>query len=115
RQGLRHQQFRLSGQPDEARKGSHGTRGSSMGWVMVLMPLTLLVMGVPIFFLLLATCITAVTFFSKLPHPIVHQVMFDSVSKFPLIAVPFFIFTGDLMSNGGLSTRLLRWVASMVG
>jgi C4-dicarboxylate transporter DctM subunit len=86
-----------------------------VGWVMVLMPLTLLVMGVPIFLLLLATCITAVVFFTSLPHVVVHQVVFDSLNKFPLIAAPFFIFTGDLMSRGGLSTRLLRWVASMVG
>lgn len=86
-----------------------------MGWVMVLMPLTLLVMGVPIFLLLLATCITTVVFFTTLPHVIVHQVVFDSLNKFPLIAVPFFIFTGDLMSSGGISARLLRWVAAMIG
>ena len=86
-----------------------------MGWVMVLMPLTLLAMGVPIFLLLLATCITTVVFFTTLPHVIVHQVVFDSLNKFPLIAVPFFIFTGDLMSSGGISARLLRWVASMIG
>src|SRR5262245_62776070 len=82
---------------------------------MVAMPVTLLVMGVPIFLLLLATCITAVVFFTTLPHVVVHQVVFDSLNKFPLIAVPFFIFTGDLMSKGGISTRLLRWVASMIG
>jgi len=82
---------------------------------MVVMPLTLLVMGVPIFLLLLATCITAVVFFTSLPHVVVHQVVFDSLNKFPLIAVPFFIFTGDLMSRGGISTRLLRWMASMIG
>jgi C4-dicarboxylate transporter DctM subunit len=86
-----------------------------VGWMMVLMPLTLLVMGVPIFLLLLATCITTVVFFTTLPHVIVHQVVFDSLNKFPLIAVPFFIFTGDLMSSGGISARLLRWVASMIG
>jgi C4-dicarboxylate transporter, DctM subunit len=86
-----------------------------VGWVMVLMPLTLLIMGVPIFLLLLATCITVVVFFTTLPHVIVHQMVFDSLNKFPLIAVPFFIFTGDLMSRGGISTRLLRWVASMIG
>jgi C4-dicarboxylate transporter, DctM subunit len=86
-----------------------------VGWVMVLMPLTLLVMGLPIFLLLLATCITAVVFFTRLPHVVVHQIVFDSLNKFPLIAVPFFIFTGDLMSRGGISTRLLRWVSSMVG
>lgn len=86
-----------------------------MGWVLTLMPLTLLVMGVPIFLLLLATCITAVVFFTTLPHVVVHQVVFDSLNKFPLIAVPFFIFTGDLMSRGGISTRLLRWVSSLIG
>ncbi len=29
--------------------------------------------------------------------------------------MPFFIFAGDLMSRGGISTRLLRWVSSMIG
>jgi C4-dicarboxylate transporter DctM subunit len=86
-----------------------------MGWVMVFMPLALLLMGVPIFLLLLTTCITVVVFVLKMPHEVVHQILFDSLNKFPLIAVPFFIFTGDLMSRGGLSIRLMRWVASMFG
>ena len=86
-----------------------------MGWVMSILPLVLLLLGVPIFLLLLTTCITAIVFFSKLPHTVVHQLMFDALNKFPLIAVPFFIFTGDLMSRGGLSARLMRWVASMFG
>jgi C4-dicarboxylate transporter DctM subunit len=86
-----------------------------MGWVMVWMPLVLLLLGIPIFLLILTTCITAVVFFSKLPHAVLHQVLYDGIAKFPLIAVPFFLFTGDLMSRGGLSKRLLRWVASMVG
>lgn len=86
-----------------------------MGWVMAIMPVVMLLLGFPIFLLLLTTCITAIVFFSTLPHTIVHQVLFDSLNKFPLIAVPFFIFTGDLMSRGGLSARLMRWVASMFG
>ncbi len=69
----------------------------------------------PIFLLLLTTCITAVVFFTKLPHTVIPQLLFDALNKFPLIAVPFFIFTGDLMSRGGLSARLMRWVASMFG
>ena len=51
----------------------------------------------------------------SVPLTAVHQIMFDSLNKFALIAVPFFIFAGDLMSRGGLSQRLLRWVASMIG
>jgi len=82
---------------------------------MVLMPLTLLLLGIPIFLLVLATCIAAVVFFSTLPHAVVHQLLYDAIAKVPLIAVPFFLFTGDVMSHGGLSKRLLRWVASMFG
>src|SRR5262249_15674829 len=81
---LSHRQIRLAG-------------GAPMGWAMTIIPLALLLLGVPIFLLLLTTCITAIVFFSKLPHMVVHQLMFDSLNKFPLIAVPFFIFTGDLM------------------
>lgn len=86
-----------------------------MGWVMVLMPLILLLAGIPIFLLVLVTCITAVAFFSSIPYAIIHQVLYDSVAKVPLVAVPFFLFTGDVMSRGGLSKRLLRLVASMFG
>ena len=86
-----------------------------MGWVMTILPLAMLLAGMPIFLLLLTTCITAIVFFSKVPHEVVHQILFDALNKFPLIAVPFFIFTGDLMSRGGLSARLMRWIASMFG
>ena len=86
-----------------------------MGWVMAFLPLAMLMLGFPIFLLLLTTCIVVIVFIAKLPHEVVHQVLFDALNKFPLLAVPFFIFTGDLMSRGGLSQRLMRWVASMFG
>jgi C4-dicarboxylate transporter DctM subunit len=41
--------------------------------------------------------------------------MFSSIDKFALLAVPFFIFAGDLMGRGGVSRRLVRWVLSMMG
>src|ERR1700694_4192035 len=86
-----------------------------MGWVSVFLPLTLLLLGIPIFLLLLTTCIAVIVFFSKLPHEVGHQILYDSLNKFPLIAVPFFIFTGELMSRGGLSVRLMGGSASMFG
>ncbi len=86
-----------------------------MGWVMVLMPITMLVLGFPIFLILLSTSLTILLFFMSVPLTAVHQIMFDSLNKFALLAVPFFIFAGDLMTRGGLSQRLLRWVSSMIG
>jgi C4-dicarboxylate transporter DctM subunit len=86
-----------------------------MGYVLVLMPLILLALGFPIFLILLSTSLVALLFFFNVPLTVVHQVMFDSMNKYALLAVPFFIFTGDLMSRGGISVRLLRWVTSIIG
>ena len=86
-----------------------------MYWVMSILPFALLLLGFPIFLLLLATSLIILTFFFSVPMTIVHQAIFNSLNKFPLLAVPFFIFAGDLMSRGGISKRLLRWVASLVG
>jgi C4-dicarboxylate transporter, DctM subunit len=86
-----------------------------MGWVLAFLPLILLVIGFPIFLILLTTVLVVLLFFMNVPLTVVHQVMFDSLNKFALLAVPFFIFAGDLMTRGGMSTRLLRWVSSMVG
>ena len=82
---------------------------------MVGMPLVLLVLGFPIFLVLLATSATVLVFFSDDPATVIHQVMFGSIDKFALLAVPFFIFAGELMSRGGVSIRLINWVASIIG
>ena len=50
--------------------------------VMVVLPVLLLILGIPIFLILLATAEVALLFF-KLPTTVVHQVMFDSLNKFP--------------------------------
>lgn len=86
-----------------------------MGYVLVLAPLTMLALGFPIFLILLSTSLVVLMFFMSVPLTVVQQVMFDSMNKYALLAVPFFIFTGDLMTRGGMSVRLLRWVSSMIG
>jgi C4-dicarboxylate transporter, DctM subunit len=86
-----------------------------MYWVMGLFPFVLLLLGFPIFLLLLSTSLLILALFFDVPMTAVHQNIFNSLNKFPLLAVPFFIFAGDLMSRGGISERLLRWVASIFG
>jgi C4-dicarboxylate transporter DctM subunit len=86
-----------------------------MYWVMGLLPFVLLLLGFPIFLLLLSTSLLILALFFDVPMTAVHQNIFNSLNKFPLLAVPFFIFAGDLMSRGGISERLLRWVASVFG
>ena len=86
-----------------------------MEWAMAVLPVVLLVLGFPVFLVLLATSVAVLVFFSNDPATVIHQVMFDAVSKFALIAVPFFIFAGEMMSRGGVSGRLVAWVSSIVG
>lgn len=82
---------------------------------MALLPVTLLVLGFPFFLILLATSAAVLVLFTNVPATALHQVMFSSLDKYALLAVPFFIFAGDLMGRGGVSQRLIRWVTSMIG
>ncbi len=86
-----------------------------MYWVMGLLPLGLLILGFPIFLILLATSAILAVFFMGVPATQLHLTMFGSVDKFALIAVPFFLFAGELMGRGGISRRIIDWVLAAVG
>ena len=86
-----------------------------MGWAMALIPFALLVLGVPIFLILLVTVIVLLALFMNVPFTVVPLTMFGSIDKFALLAVPFFIFAGEVMGQGGISDRLIRWVQSIFG
>jgi C4-dicarboxylate transporter DctM subunit len=82
---------------------------------LALLPVLLMVLGFPFFLVLLATAASVLAFAGDMPATALHQVMFSSIDKFALLAVPFFIFAGDLMGRGGVSRRIIRWVTSMLG
>lgn len=86
-----------------------------MGWVMALLPIALLVAGFPFFVVLLGTVAIVLMFFGTIPATAAHQVMFGALDKYALLAVPFFIFAGDLLGRGGVSVRLVRWVQAIIG
>jgi len=68
----------------------------------------LLVLGVPIA-ISLGVASSVVLFTSaKVSSSFIPQGLVTSIDSFPLMAVPFFILAGDLMSQGGLSSRLLN-------
>src|SRR5215470_15233831 len=77
-----------------------------MYWVMAILPFALLLLGFPIFLLLLATSLVILLFFFDLPMAVVHQDIFNSLNKYALLAVPFFVFAGDLMSRGGFRAHI---------
>lgn len=43
------------------------------------------------------------------------QTIFSASDSFPLLAVPFFILAGEIMSTGGIAKRLIDFVQNLVG
>ena len=86
-----------------------------MNLVLIALPFVLLFAGTPIFVILLVTASLALALVMNVPLAGVPQMMFGSIDKFSLLAVPFFIYAGEILSNGGISERLMRWVQSIFG
>lgn len=62
----------------------------------------------------LATLITMIIT-SKIPVIMIAQNCFTALDSFPLMAIPFFILAGNLMSFGGISRRIVELANCMVG
>ncbi|MDE0704595.1 MAG: TRAP transporter large permease [Rhodospirillaceae bacterium] len=86
-----------------------------MYWILTLMPIGLLALGFPVFVVLLLTSAVVLTFFVPIPIEALHQRLFSGIDKYALLAVPFFIFAGELMSSSSTSRRIVDWVMSLTG
>ena len=74
----------------------------------------LLLIGVPIAFCLGLASLATVLYIG-LPPIIVFQQMNSGMNAFAMMAIPFFIFAGDLMMRGGIAERLVAFAATLVG
>ncbi|GGD07392.1 TRAP transporter large permease [Aureimonas glaciei] len=74
----------------------------------------LLLIGTPIAFCLGIASFATVLYLG-IPPVIVFQQMNAGISVFALMAIPFFIYAGDLMVRGGIAARLVALAASLVG
>ena len=71
-------------------------------------------MGIPITFALGLTSLVVLAC-QDVPLVVLAQQMYGGVDSFPLMAVPFFILAGELMTGGGISRRLVALAQAMVG
>jgi len=74
-----------------------------------------LLLGAPLPLALLAGASIAGAFGGLMPEPAIVQNTVAGVSKFLLLAIPFFLLAGELLTSGGLAERLVRFAASLVG
>jgi C4-dicarboxylate transporter DctM subunit len=74
-----------------------------------------IILGVPIAVALGAAAMLALSLFSHAPIMILIQKAYNSIDSMTLMAIPFFILAGDLMSSGGVSQRLVDFASSGFG
>ena len=70
--------------------------------------------GVPVAFALGISAIAAF-WFEGLPLMIGFQRIISGINVFALMAIPFFIFAGELMFHGGIAMRLVKFASAAVG
>ena len=72
------------------------------------------IIGLPVAFALGVAAISSFLY-EGLPLMIAFQRIISGISIFSLMAIPFFIFAGELMFHGGIALRLVRFASSAVG
>lgn len=83
--------------------------------VFIALPVALIVFGMPIFCVLLAATTIGLLYTQVGPLTAIHTAVFGNIDSFPLLAIPLFIFAGDVMSRGGIAQRLIEMILTVIG
>jgi len=86
-----------------------------MSFALGVLPVALLLLGFPIYLVLLTAVSVALIFYMNVPLVVLHQNLFGAIDAFALLAVPFFIYAGELMSRGSVAQRIVDFVQAGVG
>lgn len=85
-----------------------------MGAILIILILVFAAVGIPIAYSLgISSLITVVQ--QGLPLMVIPQKLFAGMDSFPLLAIPFFMLSGDLMNGGGLNKRIIRVANAFLG
>lgn len=76
---------------------------------------SLLMVGVPIAFGLLLVSAVLLLYIGNFTPQLLAQAVVFGANSFTLLAIPFFILAGEIMSAGTISKRIVTFVASLVG
>ncbi len=85
-----------------------------MGFFIVALFFFLFLLGFPVVLSIIIPVLVYV-FWSGVPLELVTQRMHYSLDSYPLIAVPIFIFVGNLMNSSGITRRIFQFADTLVG
>jgi tripartite ATP-independent transporter DctM subunit len=83
-------------------------------WILVISFVILLILRFPVA-LVLALSAMATIWYLQMPIVVVAQQILQGTNAFSLLAIPFFIMTGQLLGSGGLATRIVDFANVFVG
>lgn len=86
-----------------------------MIWVLCASIVILTALGAPIFISLLSGAVLGLILFPGPPMLALHQTLFGGLDAYALLAVPFFVFAGELMAASGIADRLIGLVRALFG
>ena len=83
--------------------------------VFFLVFLILMVMRAPMYLCLLGSSLLYIYLTPQLSMMTAMNKMMNAPNSFTLLAVPFFIFAGQVMNNGGVTDRIFGFAKKMIG
>ena len=83
--------------------------------VMVAVFLFLGYVGVPVAFALVAGALTATALFTSVTLASMVGQLFNGINRLELLAVPFFLLAGDLLTSANITERLIELSKALVG
>ena len=86
-----------------------------MIWSLIALPFLLLALGTPVFLVFLTSVAVTMLFVVPMPAVALQQVLFGGLDNYALLAIPFFVFAGELMGGSGIAQRLIAWAMAMAG
>ncbi|UFW47152.1 MULTISPECIES: TRAP transporter large permease [Bradyrhizobium] len=73
-----------------------------------------LILGVPVAFAIGLSAICTILY-EGLPVAVIFQQMMSGMNIFSFLAIPFFVFSGELMLHGGVADKIVKLAKNLVG
>ncbi len=87
----------------------------SLGWLIFIGCLVLMIVGAPLYVVIGAAVLLSVKLLGNGDLITVADDMYGAVKKEVLLAIPFFVLAGGLMTSGSIAERMIRFARSLVG
>ena len=85
------------------------------GWLILIASLLMVFLGAPLFVAVGIGTLASWVFLRDGSAETVVSDMFEATKKQELLAIPFFVLAGNLMTKGSIATRLIEFARALVG